>query len=138
MKQKAGTLLVIFMAYAVLQVNSQAFSEQVTPFIKIPAGTIVLTGVKIIDGTGSAAKENQSVLIRGDRIAAIGNAKDISIPANATILNCSGKTLIPGLVMLHEHLYYTSPLEAFFNISEMPFTFPRLYLAAGVTTMRTG
>jgi imidazolonepropionase-like amidohydrolase len=117
--------------------GAQPFSTQVNPFIKVPAGTIVLTDVKIIDGTGSAAKEHQSILIQHDRIAAIGNMKDIHLPPDATVIACAGKTVIPGLVMLHEHLYYTSPLEAFFNVSEMPFSFPRLYLAAGVTTLRT-
>jgi len=138
MTRKAFTVFMVIMAFAVLRLQGQQFSVQVTPFIKIPAGTIVLTGVKIIDGTGGPAKDNQLVLIQNDRIAALGNAKDITIPPGATVIDCKGKTLIPGLVMLHEHLYYTSPLEAFFNISEMPFTFPRLYLAAGVTTMRTG
>jgi len=117
---------------------AQTYSREVNEFIKVKPGTIALTGVKIIDGTGGPAKEHQVLLIQDDRIAATGNAKDIVIPPNATVIDCSGKTIIPGLVMLHEHLYYTSPLEEFFNITEMPFTFPRLYLAAGVTTMRTG
>lgn len=117
---------------------SQRFSPEVAVFIKVYAGTIALTDVKIIDGTGAAAKEHQTLLIHNDRIAAMGNAKDVTIPAGATTINCTGKTIIPGLVMLHEHLFYTSPLEEFFNISEMPFTFPRMYLAGGVTTMRTG
>ena len=117
---------------------AQPYSREVNEFIKVKPGTIALTGVKIIDGTGGPAKEHQVLLIQDDRIAATGNAKDIVIPPNATVIDCSGKTIIPGLVMLHEHLYYTSPLEEFFNITEMPFTFPRLYLAAGVTTMRTG
>jgi len=117
---------------------AQTYSREVNEFIKVKPGTIALTGVKIIDGTGGPAKEHQVLLIQDDRIAATGNAKDIVIPPNATVIDCGGKTIIPGLVMLHEHLYYTSPLEEFFNITEMPFTFPRLYLAAGVTTMRTG
>jgi imidazolonepropionase-like amidohydrolase len=117
--------------------SAQTFSAQVSPFIKVPAGTIVLSDVKIIDGTGGIAKEHQSILIQNDRIAAIGNLKEINVPAAATVIACAGKTVIPGLVMLHEHLYYTSPLEAFFNVAEMPFSFPRLYLAAGVTTLRT-
>ncbi|MEP6749914.1 MAG: amidohydrolase family protein [Bacteroidota bacterium] len=124
--------------FGITQVHAQPYTPEVSTFIKVPAGMIILTDVKIIDGTGTAAKEHQSLLIQNDHIIAVGNAKDITIPANALVIHCAGKTIIPGLIMLHEHLYYTSPLEEFFNISEMPFSFPRLYLAAGVTTMRTG
>lgn len=120
------------------QLRAQRISPDIKEFVKIQSGTIALTDVKIIDGTGGAAKEHQSVLIQNDLITTIGNVKDVTVPPGATVINCTGKTIIPGLVMLHEHLYYTSPLQAFFNIAEMPFTFPRLYLAAGVTTMRTG
>ena len=129
----ALTFLLLFNMY----VSAQRISPDIKEFVKIQSGSIALTDVKIIDGTGGAAKEHQSILIQNDKIIAIGGSKEITIPADATVINCSGKTIIPGLVMLHEHLYYTSPLQAFFNISEMPFTFPRLYLAAGVTTMRT-
>jgi len=132
-----GFILTLFCLTA-SAASAQSFSADVSPFVRVPAGTIVLTDVKIIDGTGGPAKEHQSILIQNDRIAAMGNLKEIMAPPNATVISCTGKTAIPGLVMLHEHLYYTSPLEAFFNITEMPFSFPRMYLAAGVTTLRTG
>ena len=119
-------------------VQAQTFSPEVKAFVQIPAGSVAITDVKIIDGTGGPAKEHQTVLLENDRITALGDSKKISLPANAVIVNGSGKTLIPGLVMLHEHLYYTNPLEDFFSLSELSFSFPRLYLAAGVTTMRTG
>ncbi|MDR3712832.1 MAG: hypothetical protein P4L51_08455 [Puia sp.] len=51
---------------------------------------------------------------------------------------CTGKTVIPGMVMLHEHLYYTMEMGDFFNVAEMPYSFPRMYLAGGATTIRTG
>ena len=137
MKQLLACAVVHFLIVFPLQINAQRISLDIKEFVKIPAGIIVLTDVKIIDGTGGPSKEHQSLRLSNDRIEALGNSKDITIPAGATVINCSGKTIIPGLVMLHEHLYYTSPLQAFFNIAEMPFTFPRLYLAAGVTTMRT-
>ena len=135
--QLTAFMAVVFLAPCVLQ--AQPFSDQVSPFIIKQVSTVIaITDVKMIDGTGSAAKAHQTVLIQGDRVIAAGNTGTAAIPPGAAIINGTGKTLIPGLVMLHEHLYYTSPLEAFFHISEMPFTFPRLYLAAGVTTMRTG
>jgi len=132
-----GCMLVL-MGSLVAVAAAQTFSAQVSPFIRFPAGSIALTDAKVIDGTGKPAREHQTVILQNDRIVATGNQKDITIPPNATVIPCTGKTIVPGLVMLHEHLYYTSPLEAFFNITEMPFSFPRLYLAAGVTTLRTG
>ena len=137
MKQLSFPVFAVAALLFTTQLRAQRISPDIKEFVKIHSGTIALTDVKIIDGTGNAAKEHQSVLIQNDRITALGTAKEITIPADATVINCTGKTIIPGLVMLHEHLYYTSPLQAFFQISEMPYTFPRLYLAAGVTTMRT-
>jgi imidazolonepropionase-like amidohydrolase len=137
-KSMCAVFIAIVALLSALPSLSQSFTPRVSAFIKVPAGSIALTDVKIIDGTGTAAKEHQTILIQNDRITAVGSLKEIIIPAGANIIDCSGKTVIPGLVMLHEHLYYTSPLEDFFNISEMPFSFPRLYLAAGVTSMRTG
>jgi imidazolonepropionase-like amidohydrolase len=140
MKKKLCSIVFAVLVFLLLDISlqSQQFSAQVSPFIKVPPGSIAITDVKIIDGTGAAAKEHQTVLIENDRIVAVGSLKEMIIPAGAQVIDGSGKTIIPGLVMLHEHLYYTSPLEDFFNISEMPFSFPRLYLAAGVTSMRTG
>jgi len=138
---KKTTAFVFTAAIAALfgiRARAQAFTPQVNAFITVPAGSIALTDVKLVDGTGNPAKEHQTVLIQGDRIAATGNTKEIAVPAGATIINCSGKTLIPGLVMLHEHFYYTSPLDDFFSLVELPFSFPRMYLAGGVTTLRTG
>ena len=40
--------------------------------------------------------------------------------------------------MLHEHMLYTKPFENWFSVGQMTFTFPRLYLTGGVTSMRTG
>ncbi|HTL09164.1 MAG TPA: amidohydrolase family protein [Chitinophagaceae bacterium] len=119
------------------RVESQVLSAAVQPFVSLPAGSIAITDVTVIDGLGTAARPHQTVLLQADRIVQVGNAKDIVPPAGATVIDGRGKTLIPGLVMLHEHMYYTSPLEAFFHITEMAYSFPRLYLAAGVTTLRT-
>jgi len=78
------------------------------------------------------------VVFSDGKITAVGAAVSLSVPAGATVIAGSGKTVIPGLVMLHEHLYYTIPIDGFFNVAEMPGSFPRMYLAGGVTTARTG
>ncbi|HEY8321530.1 MAG TPA: hypothetical protein VIG46_07085, partial [Candidatus Baltobacteraceae bacterium] len=100
---------------------------------------VAFVHVRVIDGTGAAARENRTVVASHGKIVAEG-ADGIAIPAGAKIIDGTGKSLLPGIVGTHDHLYYdtvgpaTAPL---FIVREMPWSFPRLYLAAGVTTIRT-
>jgi imidazolonepropionase-like amidohydrolase len=130
-------LLIIALLISFLN-NAQEFTPQVKAFITIDTTTVAITNVKIIDGTGRAAKNNQTLIYSNNQIIGIGNSSSIEIPETALVINGSGKTIIPGLVMLHEHLFYTKFFENQFSVGQMSFTFPRLYLAGGVTTMRTG
>lgn len=105
-----------------------------TGFVKYRAETIAIDNVRLFDGTGTPGQLSQTVLIRGGRIAAIGDSQDI--PADAIRIDGSGSTLMPGLVMVHEHLYYFSNSDDF----EDPVSNDAaalLYLASGVTTART-
>ena len=65
---------------------------------------IVLVGVTVFDGTGHQARPNQSVLIQGERIAAIFPAGSRPLPAGARIYNLTGRFLIPGLIDTHVHV----------------------------------
>ena len=103
-------------------------------FIKVPNGVIVLEHVRLIDGTGSAAKADQTILITGDKITAIGASGAVQIPAGANRMDFTGYSALPGLVGMHDHLFYPAGGGLF---HDMPLSFPRLYLAAGVTTIRT-
>lgn len=122
-----------------LTVNSfaQQFSPQVTPFIKVNAPVVAITHVKLVDGTGNPARADQTVVISNGKIQQVGDAGSIAVPSGAQVIDGTGKTLTPGLVMLHEHMYYTVQAGSLFNIAEMPYSFPRLYLAGGATTIRT-
>jgi len=118
-----------------------------TAFISVHAPVVVLNHVRVIDGTGAPAKENQSVVISDGKVQAVGSSGSVMIPANAQQMDRTGYTVIPGLVGMHNHLYYTNSFsvqltrgdieEPGLAIIELPFSAPRLYLAAGVTTMRT-
>ena len=119
------------------QTYSQQLSSAVKQFVSINTDTVALIHVNIIDGTGAPAKNDQAILIIKGRIAKTGNSKNIIIPASAKILDCTGKTLIPGMVMMHEHLFYGESLPPYYLGVEMPISFPRLYLAGGATTIRT-
>ncbi len=116
---------------------SQQLSSAVKQFVSVSADTVALIHATIIDGTGAPAKNDQAIVIIKGRIAKTGNSKNISIPASAKILDCTGKTVIPGMVMMHEHLFYGESLPPYYLGVEMPISFPRLYLAGGATTIRT-
>ena len=122
-----------------LSLLAQDFTPDIKNYIKYPATSkTAITDVTLIDGTGAQPKEHQTILIENGLISQIGPTNTVNPPQDAILINGTGKTLIPGLVMLHEHLYYTLPIDTYFNVAEMPSSFPRLYLASGVTTMRTG
>jgi imidazolonepropionase-like amidohydrolase len=119
------------------RINGQVFSASVKQFIEVQDSIVAITNVRIIDGTGRPSLSNQDILLVKNRIKAIGASGKISIPGNARIINGSGKTVIPGLIMLHEHLFYAKPFEGDYKAVHMTYTFPKMYLAGGVTTMRT-
>ncbi|HCT56895.1 MAG TPA: amidohydrolase [Gemmatimonas aurantiaca] len=104
-------------------------------YVRVDTAVVALTNVRVIDGTGAAPRDGQTVVIRDGRIASIGPAASASIPAGAVTMDLAGKTVIPGLVMVHEHLYYPVGAGTYGNLTE---SFTRLYLAGGVTSMRTG
>src|SRR5438552_15008304 len=97
------------------------------PFIKIDAPALVLEHVRVIDGTGAPPREDQTLFIAGGKLTD-------KAPANAQHLDLRDRTVFPGLVGMHDHLFYPAGGGVF---HEMATSFPRLYLAAGVTTIRT-
>ncbi len=103
-------------------------------FVIAESDEIVISNVKIIDGTGAAPREDQTVLVRDGRIAEIGAAGSVRASADAHVVDGSGHTLIPGLVGLHNHSYYTA---AGGRAAQLSTTGPIIYLASGVTTIRT-
>src|ERR1700721_2245942 len=137
-----GLLLVATSAIAQTQK-----APDVVEFVSVDAPVVVLNHVRVIDGTGAPAKEDQAVVIANGKIQSIGPAASAQIPQGAQVMDRGGYTVIPGIVGMHDHLYYTDSIavqvaggrigEPGLFIAEIPYTAPRLYLAAGVTTMRT-
>jgi imidazolonepropionase-like amidohydrolase len=116
----------------------------VQPFVKVPAGRIALAHVRLIDGTGAAAEADRTVILDGGRIAAV-QPGEAPLPAGVTVIDLTGSTLLPGLVGLHDHLFHIARpnIDASGHsdppviVPQMTFSAPRLYLANGVTTIRT-
>ena len=118
-----------------LHAQRPTLSAAVRSFVSVDSPIVALTHASVIDGMGHPALEDQTIVIRDGRIAGLGNSGSIAVPAAAQVIDLSGKTVIPGLVMVHEHLYYPTGPGVYANLAE---SFTRLYLAGGVTSMRTG
>ncbi len=124
-------LIAIFACGAV-----QAQQPDSQQFIRVQAPVIALTHVRVIDGTGAAAMEDQTIVIADGKIQRYGRSDQVSAPTGAQVLDLNGYTVMPGLVGMHNHMFFpmggSPPMY-----SNMGFSFPRLYLALGVTTIRT-
>jgi imidazolonepropionase-like amidohydrolase len=106
----------------------------VDAYVAVRTPVTAITHVQLLDGTGTPARADQTVVLRDGRIEAVGPAARVKVPDGATVIDGKGKTLIPGLVGLHDHLFY---MAAGGRSNQMSFTAPRLYLGSGVTTIRT-
>tara|TARA_A100000171_G_scaffold41133_2_gene41832 strand:- start:52 stop:1476 length:1425 start_codon:yes stop_codon:yes gene_type:complete len=131
------SVLVLLIFFSTQILKAQEFSRAVRPYVAVQEDIVALTHAKTIDGTGADIKTNQTLIFQNGIITAMGNTGDVTIPAGAKVIDCTGKTIMPGMVMLHEHIFYPKPFDGVFSVSQMTFTFPRLYLAGGVTTIRT-
>ena len=113
---------------------AQTLSPEVRKFVKIDAPVVALTHVRVIDGTGAAAREDQTVVLSHGKIESAGDASAANVPQDTQVIDFHGYTVIPGLVGMHDHMFYPVGGGIF---GEMAYSFPRLYLAGGVTTIRT-
>jgi len=118
-----------------LPAQRPALSPAVRAYLSVDSPVVALTHARIIEGTGAPARDDQTLVIRDGRISALGPSSSLAIPAGALVIYLSGKSVLPGLVMVHEHLFYPTGPGVYGNVAE---SFTRLYLAGGVTSMRTG
>src|ERR1041384_5342352 len=131
MKTKLSILPLLFCC--AISVSTQTPDRQ---FIRTDAKVIALAHVRVIDGTGSVPKDDQTIIINDGKIQSVEPAATAKIPANAQTLDLNGYTGLPGLVGMHNHIF--SPMGGPPPMySNMGISFPRLYLALGVTTIRT-
>jgi imidazolonepropionase-like amidohydrolase len=117
---------------------SRQAQQPPSAFIVESAPLIALTHARVIDGTGSPALSDQTLLLNNGSIQDLGPSSSVAIPLGTRVIDLSGKTVFPGLVMLHEHLFTVAinPPKELLAV-EQPVSFPLMYLAAGVTTLRT-
>jgi len=110
-----------------------SLSRLTRQFVSVDAPVVALTNVRVVDGTGAAPAEGQTIIIDKGRIAAVGPSSSVKAPAGAQVMDLAGHTVIPGIVGLHDHTFYTTSARSI----QINTSAPRLYLASGVTTVRT-
>ena len=149
------SLAALFAALLATAANAASFEARVLPppaapgkdvaaYVAVPGGVVALTHVRVIDGTGSAPRENRTLVIDHGRIAAV-QPSSAPPPAGARVIDLNGSSVLPGLVGMHDHLFYIArpnltaqgTFDAPLVVPEMAYSAPRLYLASGVTTLRT-
>lgn len=131
------TFLIVLLFIAGLPPQAQTPpkpSPAVQAFVAVDAPLLALTHVRVIDGTGAPAREDQTIIVSDGRIQALGDTAAVSIPPDAKVMEMRDYSVIPGLVGMHDHIFYPAA-PAHYNTLE--FSAPRLYLACGVTTIRT-
>ena len=129
---------------AVILSAASAFAQS-SKYVSVSTPRVVLEHVEVIDGTGAAPVADRNIVIENGKIAAIAAGADLPKTDGTSVIDLHGSAVMPGIVGMHDHLYYF----AFPNLAadrsferpavklEMVFSGPRLYLANGVTTIRT-
>ena len=119
--------------------------KTVQSYVRVSTPRVVLTHVRVIDGAGHPPLDDRNVVIDHGKIAAIDAGADIAPADGTTVIDGHGRSVMPGIVGMHDHLFYIArpnydddwSSEPPIIVPEMTFSAPRLYLAAGVTTART-
>jgi imidazolonepropionase-like amidohydrolase len=135
------TSIVLLLALALSLPGVPAFAQaaaslsaNVRQFVSVDAPIVALTHVRVLDGTGRAAAEDQTIVLQDGRITSVGPRAQVRVPAGAHIMELPGHTVVPGIVGLHNHTFYTTAAG---RLAQLSFSAPRLYLGSGVTTVRT-
>jgi imidazolonepropionase-like amidohydrolase len=132
---KTTTVLLLLLSVFISCLAQTPPSER-QQFVRVEAPVIALTHVRVIDGTGAAPLEDQTIVITDGKIQSIAPSASAKVQSSAQIIDLKGYTVLPGLVGMHNHMF--SPMGGNPPMySNMGSSFPRLYLALGVTTIRT-
>jgi imidazolonepropionase-like amidohydrolase len=131
--RRSFTFALLVLTTPILGAQAPKLSPNTRRFVSVDTAVVALTHVKIVDGTGAPPKDDQTIVIRDGKIAAVGAAASVNAPAGARVMDLHGHTVLPGFVGLHDHTFYTTSGR----VAQLNVSAPRLYLASGVTTIRT-
>ena len=124
---KLGTLILILLTCSLITAQPTQSIPSLREVNRVAqpssTATIAIVGATLIDGRGGPVLSDSVVIVRGDRIAAVGKRNSVTIPPGAEVIDANGLTLLPGLIDSHFHIDGDDPL-------------PALYLSHGVTSIR--
>jgi imidazolonepropionase-like amidohydrolase len=124
-------------AFSILAAASAIVASITT--VTVPAqaqgGVKAFTGARVIDGTDRAPIDNATIVVRNGRIVAVGPAASVTVPAGATRVALTGKTVIPGIINAHGHVGNTVGLQQGHYSAENVMRDLKLYADYGVTTV---
>jgi hypothetical protein len=126
-------LFVVAISIGLSAQSIKTLSKDVQQYVTVPETSVALTNVRVVDGTGAPPREGQTVVIDNGKITSVGPADQAKVPAGARTIDLTGHTVIPGIVGLHNHTFYTTRGRSV----QLQFSAPRLYLGSGLTTIRT-
>jgi imidazolonepropionase-like amidohydrolase len=145
MRRILASAAALFLCCLPATAQTPELSKTVKAFVRVDSTKVVLTHVRVIDGTGAPAVDDQNVVIEGGKIVAVSKSAEVPAAAGTNVLDLRGYSVMPGIVGMHNHLFYIArpnlnsqwKSDPPLLVTQMTFSAPRLYLAAGVTTMRT-
>src|ERR1700722_16185957 len=128
-----------YLAIGMQAISQTTFSAVVKKYIDYDTPVIAFTHCRLADVKHLKVLEDQTVIVRNGIITAVDDSKKLSTPPGSTVIDLTGKSLLPGFVLLHEHMFYVAYSADFtyIHVKQLPYTFPKLYLACGATTIRT-
>jgi imidazolonepropionase-like amidohydrolase len=132
-------LILILLVANSVNVYSQSYPPSIQQFISFSDEVIAFTHCYLADVINLKVDSDQTVIIDHGIILKTGNSKNLVVPPGTKIIDCTGKSLLPGFVLMHEHMFYPaiSVSPNYVHYKQLPVTFPILYLACGATTIRT-
>jgi imidazolonepropionase-like amidohydrolase len=145
MRTKISAVWVFVWLSMFMHAQQATLSKTVEKYVRVNAPKVILEHVRVIDGTGKPAVDDQNIVIEGGKIAAVQAGSNVAATAGTTVIDLHGYSVMPGIVGMHNHLFYVARpnFDAEWKsdppvmVPQMSFSAPRLYLAGGVTTMRT-
>ncbi len=135
--QRSVLFATVFLALGSHNAFAQAaamLKPDVMQFVTVDDAVVALTHARVIDGTGGPVGEDFTIVLRDGKIAAVGPSAHTPVPPGAKVIDVTGHTVIPGIVGMHDHMYFPAGGT---EHNYLAFSAPRLYLGSGVTTVRT-